>query len=107
MSQYKHYYTMYKDKDQKMLPQIHQRVVSSWHILKKLLKEEGIVRYSNGWDALSCKPQLKKINEYHSKKREASKEAPVASTRKPQVNQSPKEEKKNKNKNWRKPYSPS
>ncbi|MBW0527989.1 hypothetical protein O181_067704 [Austropuccinia psidii MF-1] len=41
-------------------------------------------------------------------KKEASKEkAPVASTRKPQANQLPQEGKKNKKKNWRKPYSPS
>ncbi|MBW0589808.1 hypothetical protein O181_129523 [Austropuccinia psidii MF-1] len=49
-----------------------------------------------------------KIKEYHSKKREESKEeAPVASTSKPQANQLPQEGKKNKKKNWRKPYSPS
>ncbi|MBW0589795.1 hypothetical protein O181_129510 [Austropuccinia psidii MF-1] len=34
-------------------------------------------------------------------------EAPVASTSKPQANQLPQEGKKNKKKNWRKPYSPS
>ncbi|MBW0581123.1 hypothetical protein O181_120838 [Austropuccinia psidii MF-1] len=39
---------------------------------------------------------------------EASKEEePVASTSKPQANQPPQEGKKNKKKNWRKPYSPS
>ncbi|MBW0491538.1 hypothetical protein O181_031253 [Austropuccinia psidii MF-1] len=71
-----------------MLPQIHQGVMSSWHILKKFLKEEEIVRYSNGWNPLSSKPQNKKIKEYHAKKREASKEeATVASTSKPQANQ--------------------
>ncbi|MBW0582550.1 hypothetical protein O181_122265 [Austropuccinia psidii MF-1] len=49
----------------------------------------------------------KKTKEYHSEKREASKEvAPVASTSKPQVNQPP-QEGKNKKKNWRKPYFPS
>ncbi|MBW0522378.1 hypothetical protein O181_062093 [Austropuccinia psidii MF-1] len=89
-----------------MLPQIHQGVMNSWNILKKFLKEEEIVRYSNGWNPLSSKPQIKKINECHSKKKEVSKEeAPVASTRKPQANQLPKEG-KNKKKNWRKPHSP-
>ncbi|MBW0592087.1 hypothetical protein O181_131802 [Austropuccinia psidii MF-1] len=72
------------------------------------LKEEEIVKYSNGWKPLSSKPQIKKIKEYHSKKKEASKEeAPVASTRKPQINQPPQEGRKNKKKYWRKPYSPS
>ncbi|MBW0547856.1 hypothetical protein O181_087571 [Austropuccinia psidii MF-1] len=91
-----------------MLPQIHQGVMNSWHILKKFLKEEEIVRYSNGWNPLSSKPQIKKIKEYHAKKKEATKEeAPVASTSKPQANPLPQEGKKNKKKNWRKPYSPS
>ncbi|MBW0509761.1 hypothetical protein O181_049476 [Austropuccinia psidii MF-1] len=91
-----------------MLPQIHQGVMNSWHILKKFLKEEEIVRYSNGWNHLSSKLQIKKIKDYHSKKKEATKEeAPVASTRNPQANPFPQEGKKNKNKNWRKPYSPS
>ncbi|MBW0555981.1 hypothetical protein O181_095696 [Austropuccinia psidii MF-1] len=90
-----------------MLPQIHQGVMNSWHILKTFLTEEEIVVYSNGWNPLSSKPQIKKIKEYHSKKKEASKEeAPVASTSKAQVNQPPQEGKKNKKKNWRKPYSP-
>ncbi|MBW0586167.1 hypothetical protein O181_125882 [Austropuccinia psidii MF-1] len=90
---------MYKDKDWEMLPQIHQGVMNSWHILKKFLKEEEIVRYSNRWNPLSSKPQIKKIKEYHAKKREASKEeAPVPSTSKPQANQLPKEGKKNKKK---------
>ncbi|MBW0542793.1 hypothetical protein O181_082508 [Austropuccinia psidii MF-1] len=108
MSQYKQYYTVYKDKDWEMFPQIHQGVTNSWHILKRFLTEEEIVVYSNGWNPLSSKPQIIKIKEYHSKKREASKEeAPVACTRKPQVNQPPQEGKKNKKKNLRKPYSPS
>ncbi|MBW0533474.1 hypothetical protein O181_073189 [Austropuccinia psidii MF-1] len=90
-----------------MLPQRHQGVMSSWHILKRFLTEEEIVVYSSGWNPLSSKPQIKKLKEYHSKKREASKEeAPVASTSKPQANQPP-QEGKNKKKNWRKPYSPS
>ncbi|MBW0588972.1 hypothetical protein O181_128687 [Austropuccinia psidii MF-1] len=41
------------------------------------------------------------------KKKASKEEAPVASTRKPQANQPPQEGKKNKKKNWRKPYSPS
>ncbi|MBW0590319.1 hypothetical protein O181_130034 [Austropuccinia psidii MF-1] len=91
-----------------MLHQIHQGVMNSWHFLKRFLTEEEIVVYSNGWNPLSSKPQIKKIKEYHSKKREARKEeAPVASTSKPKVNQPPQEGKKNKKENWRKPYSPS
>ncbi|MBW0536999.1 hypothetical protein O181_076714 [Austropuccinia psidii MF-1] len=99
---------MYKDKDREMLSQIHRGVISSWHILQSFLKEEEIMRYFNGWNPLSSKPQIKKIKEYHSKNKEASKEdAPVASTRKPQVNQPPQEGKKKKKNNCRKPYSPS
>ncbi|MBW0536735.1 hypothetical protein O181_076450 [Austropuccinia psidii MF-1] len=108
MSQYKQYYTVYKNKDWETLPQIHQGVMKSQHILKKFLKEEEIVRYSNGCNLLSSKPQIKKIKEYHAKKKDASKEeAPVASTSKPQVNQIPQEGKKKKKKNKRKPYFPS
>ncbi|MBW0552956.1 hypothetical protein O181_092671 [Austropuccinia psidii MF-1] len=82
--------------------------MNSWHILKRFLTEGEIVVYSNGWNPLSSKPQIKNIKEYHSKKREASKkEPPVASTSKLQANQLPQEGKKNKKKNWRKPYSPS
>ncbi|MBW0500995.1 hypothetical protein O181_040710 [Austropuccinia psidii MF-1] len=82
--------------------------MSSWNILKTFLKEEEIVRYSNGWNALSPKPQIKRIKEYNPKKREARKEeSPVASTRKPPANQPPKEGKKNKKNNCKKPYSPS
>ncbi|MBW0589732.1 hypothetical protein O181_129447 [Austropuccinia psidii MF-1] len=87
-----------------MLPQIHQGVMNSWHILK----EEEIVRYSNGWNPLSSKTQIKKIKEYNVKKKEAAKEeAPVASTNKPQANPLPQQGKKNKKNNCRKPYSPS
>ncbi|MBW0587312.1 hypothetical protein O181_127027 [Austropuccinia psidii MF-1] len=51
---------------------------------QNVLKDEEIVRYSNGWNPLSSKPQIKNIKEYQSKKRESSKEeAPVASTSKP------------------------
>ncbi|MBW0486901.1 hypothetical protein O181_026616 [Austropuccinia psidii MF-1] len=83
-----------------MLPQIHQGGMNSWNILKKFLTEEEIVVYSNGWNPLSSKPQIKN--------KEASKEeAPVASTSKPQANQPPQERKKNKKQNLRKPYSPS
>ncbi|MBW0590393.1 hypothetical protein O181_130108 [Austropuccinia psidii MF-1] len=101
MSQYKQYYTVYKDKDLEMLPQIHQGVMNAWHILKKFLKEGEIVRYSNGWNLLSSKAQLKKIKEHHTKKKEAL----VASNSKHQANQLPQEGKKNKKRNWRKPYS--
>ncbi|MBW0537499.1 hypothetical protein O181_077214 [Austropuccinia psidii MF-1] len=90
-----------------MLPQIHQEVMNSWNILKRFLKEEEIVRYSNNWNPLSSKPQNKKIKDWHNKKREASKEeAPEPSTRKPQGSQPPSEGQKNKRKNWRKPYYP-
>ncbi|MBW0514784.1 hypothetical protein O181_054499 [Austropuccinia psidii MF-1] len=48
------------------------------------------------------------MKEYLAKRNKASKEEdPVASTSKPQANQLPQEGKKNKKKNWRKPYSPS
>ncbi|MBW0562208.1 hypothetical protein O181_101923 [Austropuccinia psidii MF-1] len=60
-------------------------------------------------DGIHCHPNLKskKIKDYHAKKREATKEeAPVASTSKPQANQPSQEGKKNKKKNWSKPYSP-
>ncbi|MBW0586307.1 hypothetical protein O181_126022 [Austropuccinia psidii MF-1] len=88
MTQYKQYYTVYKDKDWEMLPQIHQGVMKSWESLKKFLKEEEIGRYSNGWNPLSSKPQIKNIREYHAQKREESKEeAPVASTSRPKANQ--------------------
>ncbi|MBW0525859.1 hypothetical protein O181_065574 [Austropuccinia psidii MF-1] len=83
-----------------MLPQIHQGVMNSWHILREVHKEEEIVRYSNGWNPLSSKPQIKKIKEYLSKKREATKEE-----RKPQANPLPQEWKKNNKNNRRKPYS--
>ncbi|MBW0502068.1 hypothetical protein O181_041783 [Austropuccinia psidii MF-1] len=99
---------VYKDKDWEMLPQIHQGVMNSWSFLKKFLKEEEIVIYSNKWKPLSSKPQIKNIKEYHAKKREVTKEeAPVASTSKPQANPLPQEGNKNKKKNWRKPYFPS
>ncbi|MBW0500285.1 hypothetical protein O181_040000 [Austropuccinia psidii MF-1] len=107
MGQYKEYCMVYKDKYWEMLPQTHQKVINSWNILKELLKEEEIVRYSNGWNPLSSMPQIK-IKEYHAKKREAGKEeAPVASTSTPQSNQLCQELKKKNRKNWRKPYSPS
>ncbi|MBW0555125.1 hypothetical protein O181_094840 [Austropuccinia psidii MF-1] len=55
--------------------------MNSWNILKKILKEEEIVRYSNGWNPLSSKPQIKKIKEYHTKKKEVTKdEAPSQRT---------------------------
>ncbi|MBW0463100.1 hypothetical protein O181_002815 [Austropuccinia psidii MF-1] len=42
-----------------MLPQIHQGVMNYWHILKKFLKEDEIVKSSNGWNLLSSRPQIK------------------------------------------------
>ncbi|MBW0559765.1 hypothetical protein O181_099480 [Austropuccinia psidii MF-1] len=91
-----------------MLPQIHQGVRNSWHILKRFLKEEEIVRYLNGWSPLSSKPQIKNIKEYYTKKEEETKEeALIASTSKPQADPLLQEGKKNKKNNRRKPYSPS
>ncbi|MBW0590372.1 hypothetical protein O181_130087 [Austropuccinia psidii MF-1] len=78
-----------------------------WNILKTFLKEEGIVKYSNGWNLLSSKPKIKKMKDWHNKKREESKEeVPVTSTRKPQARNPPQEGNNNKKKNWRKPYHP-
>ncbi|MBW0472750.1 hypothetical protein O181_012465 [Austropuccinia psidii MF-1] len=86
-----------------MLRQIHQGVILEYS--QKVPKEEEIVKYSNGCDLPSLKTQIKKIEEYHSKKREGSKEeAPVASTKKPKSSQPPQERKKNKKNNLRKPY---
>ncbi|MBW0548212.1 hypothetical protein O181_087927 [Austropuccinia psidii MF-1] len=97
MRQYKQYYTVYKDKDWEMLPQIHQGEMHSWHILENFLKEKDIVRYFNGWNPLSYKPLIKKIKEYHAKKKKESKEeAPVASTRKPQAKNFPRREEQEK-----------
>ncbi|MBW0500159.1 hypothetical protein O181_039874 [Austropuccinia psidii MF-1] len=77
-----------------MLPQIYQGVMNCWHILKKLLNEKEIVKYSNEWNNLSSKPQIKRIKEWHNKTREETKgEAPVSSTRKPEANKPPQEEK--------------
>ncbi|MBW0558662.1 hypothetical protein O181_098377 [Austropuccinia psidii MF-1] len=69
------------------------------------LKEDEIVRYSNLQNPLSSKPQIKKVNDWHNKNREAIKEAaPVASTSKLQASQPSQKGKKNKKKNWSKPY---
>ncbi|MBW0476887.1 hypothetical protein O181_016602 [Austropuccinia psidii MF-1] len=74
-----------------MLPQIQQGVMHSLNILKRFLKEEEIGRYSNRWNLLSSKPQIKNIDGYHAKIRgESEEEDPEASTRKPQVSQSSK-----------------
>ncbi|MBW0552947.1 hypothetical protein O181_092662 [Austropuccinia psidii MF-1] len=82
--------------------------MNSWHILKTFLKEEEIVRHSNGWNPLSSKPQIRNIKDWHIKKRKVSKEeAPVASTSKPQARPPPQEGKKVKKKNLRKQNSPS
>ncbi|MBW0539240.1 hypothetical protein O181_078955 [Austropuccinia psidii MF-1] len=75
-----------------MLPLTHQGVMNSWCTLKKFLQEAEIVKYSNRWNPLSLKTQIKKIKEYHNKKREVrNEEAPVASTSKPQAKQPPQE----------------
>ncbi|MBW0477362.1 hypothetical protein O181_017077 [Austropuccinia psidii MF-1] len=71
-------------------------------MLKNFIKEEEIVKYYKGWNPQSSKTKIKTIKDWNNKKREVSKEeVPVASTRKP-----PQEGKKNKEKNWTKPYSP-
>ncbi|MBW0546990.1 hypothetical protein O181_086705 [Austropuccinia psidii MF-1] len=88
-----------------MLPEIYQGVMNPWNILKRLLKEEQIVKYSNGWNTLSSKPKIKNIKDWHNKKWDASKEeAPGPSIRKPEASQPPQEEKKKKN--WGELYSP-
>ncbi|MBW0513196.1 hypothetical protein O181_052911 [Austropuccinia psidii MF-1] len=90
MSQYKQYGMVFKDKDWERFAQMHQGVMKSWNIWKNFLKEEEIVRYSNGWNPLSSKRQIKKGKDWHNKKREASKEeAPVPSTNKAQVSRPP------------------
>ncbi|MBW0593884.1 hypothetical protein O181_133599 [Austropuccinia psidii MF-1] len=61
MRQYKQYYMVHKDKNWEILPQAHQGVINSWHILKKFFKEEEIVKYYNGWNPLSSKSKIKKI----------------------------------------------
>ncbi|MBW0562660.1 hypothetical protein O181_102375 [Austropuccinia psidii MF-1] len=67
-------------------------MIKSWHILKRFLKEEEIGKYSNSWNPLSSKPQIKKIKDWKNKKRDESKEEdPVASTRKPQACKPPPE----------------
>ncbi|MBW0510632.1 hypothetical protein O181_050347 [Austropuccinia psidii MF-1] len=81
--------------------------MTSWNILKKFLKEEEIVTYSNGCNTLLSKPQIKKKEWKNEKRDENKEEAPVASTSKPHVNQLPQEGKKNKEKNWKKSNSPS
>ncbi|MBW0593143.1 hypothetical protein O181_132858 [Austropuccinia psidii MF-1] len=61
-------------------------------------------------DGIHYHPNLKSKRSRSTtpKKKEATKEeAPVASTSKPQANPLPLEGKENKNKNWRKSYSPS
>ncbi|MBW0553681.1 hypothetical protein O181_093396 [Austropuccinia psidii MF-1] len=89
-----------------MLPQTHQGVINFWHILKRFLKEEEIVKYCNGWNPLSSKPQIKKIKEWNKKKEASKEEASVASTRKPQLSSPPQEGKKNKKNNSNKKDPP-
>ncbi|MBW0568982.1 hypothetical protein O181_108697 [Austropuccinia psidii MF-1] len=80
--------------------------MNSCHLPKKFLKEEAIMKYSNGWNPLSSKSQINNIKDWHNnKKKEIKVEAPVASTRNPQASQPPQEGKKSKKKNQRKPYS--
>ncbi|MBW0535396.1 hypothetical protein O181_075111 [Austropuccinia psidii MF-1] len=88
-----------------MLPKIHQGVMNSWNISKKFLKEEEIVRNSNGWNPLSSTPQIK--NKLVPFQKEGGKKGRIPSSfyQKAQVRPPPQEEKKNKRKNWRKPYS--
>ncbi|MBW0577643.1 hypothetical protein O181_117358 [Austropuccinia psidii MF-1] len=57
----RHLHEPVQDKDWEILPKIHQGVINSWHILKRFLNKVEIVRYLNGWNPLSSKPQIKKI----------------------------------------------
>ncbi|MBW0561157.1 hypothetical protein O181_100872 [Austropuccinia psidii MF-1] len=91
-----------------MLPQIHHRVMNSWYILKKLLKEEEIVRYSNGWNPLSSKPQIKKDKGVPLQKEGGKQGRSPSSFYQKASSQttSPRREEKHKS-NWGKPYSAS
>ncbi|MBW0467960.1 hypothetical protein O181_007675 [Austropuccinia psidii MF-1] len=60
MGEYKQYYTFYNDENWEIFPQIHPEEMNSWNILRKLLKEAEIVNYSNQWNTLASKPQIKK-----------------------------------------------
>ncbi|MBW0487681.1 hypothetical protein O181_027396 [Austropuccinia psidii MF-1] len=72
-----------------MFPKIHKGVMNFWKILKKFLKEEEMVRYSNEWPIIQTSNQKDK-GMAQQKKREASKEeALVASTSKPQDRKTP------------------
>ncbi|MBW0528740.1 hypothetical protein O181_068455 [Austropuccinia psidii MF-1] len=87
---------------------IHQGVMNSRHNLKRFLNKEEIVRYSNRWNSTSSKPKIKKIKNWHKKKRKASKEEPpVPSASKPPARKTAQQGRKNKKKNWRIPYYPS
>ncbi|MBW0568813.1 hypothetical protein O181_108528 [Austropuccinia psidii MF-1] len=76
MSQYKQYYTVYKDRDWETLPQIHQVVMNSWKILKSLLQAEELVRYSNGWNPLPSQLKITKIKEWHKKQGRKARKKP-------------------------------
>ncbi|MBW0474651.1 hypothetical protein O181_014366 [Austropuccinia psidii MF-1] len=94
------------NKEWEIMPQIHQGVMNFWHILQRFLKEEEIGKYCNGWKPLLFKPEIKKMKERHTKRKEASKEeAPVDPIRKPQA-KNLLQEGKNKRKNWKKAYPP-
>ncbi|MBW0497750.1 hypothetical protein O181_037465 [Austropuccinia psidii MF-1] len=55
------------------------------------------MRYSNGCNTLSPKPQIRKIKDLHNKNKDASKEeAPVTSTSKTKASQPPQEGNKKK-----------
>ncbi|MBW0586193.1 hypothetical protein O181_125908 [Austropuccinia psidii MF-1] len=76
MRQYKQYYTVYKEKDWEMLPQRHQGVMNSWHILKTYLKRGEIVRYSNGWNHYHPNIKSKKSRSTIPKRRRQPRKKP-------------------------------
>ncbi|MBW0503598.1 hypothetical protein O181_043313 [Austropuccinia psidii MF-1] len=43
---------------------------------KMFLKEEQVVKYSNGWNPLSSKPKVKNIKDWHNKKGRKARKKP-------------------------------
>ncbi|MBW0500064.1 hypothetical protein O181_039779 [Austropuccinia psidii MF-1] len=108
MCQFKKYYMVYKEKYWETLPQIHQGVKNSWKILKKGPQIGGNSEILQRMGSIIIQNSNKKIKDWHNKNSEESKEEdPVAYARKPQASQPPQEGKNNKEKNWRKSYTPS
>ncbi|MBW0540920.1 hypothetical protein O181_080635 [Austropuccinia psidii MF-1] len=76
-------------------------------MLRKFLKEEEIVTYSNGWNLLSYKPQIKKIKDWNKKEGGKQGRSPSSFYQQATSQTTSQEGKKNKKKNLRKPYSTS